>query len=134
PETSVLRMRGEDEPAAAAQDYERSLMALSGDDKVFRHDLILLGMGPDGHTASLFPETPALKEKARLVIENFVPKFDMFRLTFTYPLINAARHVAFVLTSKGKEPVLEDLKNKKGDYPCQHIVPSDGSLTWIIAE
>ncbi|MFV0416359.1 MAG: 6-phosphogluconolactonase [Chthoniobacterales bacterium] len=136
PETSVYRMKGEAEPAQAAQEYEQSLnlLAENAGEKILCHDLILLGMGPDGHTASLFPGTPALQEKTRLVVENFVPKFDMFRITFTYPLLNAARHIVFSLASKGKEAVLSDLENKRGDYPCQHVSPTEGTLTWLIAE
>ncbi|MFV0337407.1 MAG: 6-phosphogluconolactonase [Chthoniobacterales bacterium] len=136
PESSIFRMKGEEPPAQAALEYERAMNFLSENEggEILRHDLILLGMGPDGHTASLFPGTPALNERTRLVIENFVPKFDMYRITFTYPFIDAARHVVFALASKGKETVLDDLKNKRGDYPCQHIAPTDGTLTWIIAE
>src|SRR3954468_17167854 len=95
PETRVLRMRGELEPEVAANDYESQLGSLAKErsEELFRHDLILLGIGEDGHTASLFPETKALFEKDRSVVANFIPKMDTWRLTFTLPLINQARRV-----------------------------------------
>jgi 6-phosphogluconolactonase len=128
----VLRMKGEIDPAVAARDYENELRQLAGDEPILRHDLILLGMGPDGHTASLFPGTPALHEHTRLIIENYVPKFSMWRITFTYPLLNAARQVCFLVSSAGKESVLKEIQHNEGDYPCRHVRPTDGTLTWLI--
>ena len=66
-------------------------------------------MGPDGHTASLFPGTEALAEQTRNVVHNFVPKFDTYRITFTYPLINAARHVCFMVEGDDKKPVVDQI-------------------------
>lgn len=134
PASSTWRMQGELDPAAGALDYENSLRHLSDDGAWLLHDLVLLGMGPDGHTASLFPGTPALEEKARWVVENYVPKFSMWRLTFTYPLLNASRHVCFLLSRKGKESVLEDIMSNRGEYPCRGIHPAQGQLTWLIGE
>src|ERR1044071_779096 len=106
PENSILRMRGEIDPQVAAQEYQDQLdlMATQQGEPIYRHDLILLGLGDDGHTASLFPGTVALDEMTRRVVANFVPKLDVWRLTFTFPLINQARHVCFLIGSR-KTPV-----------------------------
>jgi len=126
---NILRMRGEDDPTAAALAYEEELRARSPE---YRHDLILLGMGDDGHTASLFPGTEALTVEDRLVVANFVPKFSTHRLTFTYPLLNAARHVCFLVSSAGKEDVLEEVFTGRGNHPCAAVRPVDGTVTWLL--
>jgi 6-phosphogluconolactonase len=131
PAANVLRMKGEIDPAEAAREYEAELRARAGGG-VFRHDLILLGMGPDGHTASLFPGTPALAERERLVVENYVPKMSMWRITFTYPLIDAARHVCFLVNSAGKDAILDEVFSGTSDYPCAAVAPTDGRLTWLL--
>ncbi|MDD5200544.1 MAG: 6-phosphogluconolactonase [Terrimicrobiaceae bacterium] len=131
PPENVLRMRGEIAPAEAAREYEAGLRARA-EGGVFRHDLILLGMGPDGHTASLFPGTPALTERERLVVENYVPKMEMWRVTFTYPLLDAARHVCFLVNSAGKDDVLNEVFGGTSDYPCAAVSPTDGRLTWLL--
>lgn len=131
PPENVLRMKGELDPAQAAAEYEADLRQRSPGE-TFRHDLILLGMGPDGHTASLFPGTPALEEKTRLVIENYVPKVQMYRITFTYPLIDAARHVCFLVNSQGKDAMLDEVFSGKSDHPCAAVNPTDGRLTWML--
>ena len=101
PEKSILRMRGEIDPQTAAQEYQDQLdlLAAQRGEPIYRHDLILLGLGDDGHTASLFPGTAALDETIRRVVANFVPKLDTWRLTFTFPLINHARHVCFLVNA-----------------------------------
>jgi len=131
PAANVLRMKGEIDPAEAAREYEAELRARAGGG-VFRHDLILLGMGPDGHTASLFPGTPALAERERLVVENYVPKMSMWRITFTYPLIDAARHVCFLVNSAGKDVILNEVFSGTSEYPCAAVAPTDGRLTWLL--
>ncbi|MGH7860004.1 MAG: 6-phosphogluconolactonase [Candidatus Binatia bacterium] len=100
-------------------------------------DLVLLGMGGDGHTASLFPGTEALKERARLVMMNPVPKLDTRRMTFTYPLINAARRVWIVVSGADKRPVLSKCLRGEGDYPDLPILgvdPRGGELVWWLDE
>jgi 6-phosphogluconolactonase len=131
PAANVLRMKGEIDPAEAAREYEAGLRARA-DGGTFRHDLILLGMGPDGHTASLFPGTPALTERERLVVENYVPKMSMWRITFTYPLLDAARHVCFLVNSAGKDAILAEVFSGTSDYPCAAVMPTDGRLTWLL--
>ena len=134
PEASVLRMRGEADPAAAASEYEATLekCAAKTNDPIYRHDLILLGLGEDGHTASLFPDTAALAETERRVIANFVPKFDSWRLTFTYPLINAARHVCFLVNASKHAELVERVLSGDEQFPAARVRPTDGTLTWII--
>jgi 6-phosphogluconolactonase len=136
PEKSILRMRGEIEPRIAAQEYQDQLdlVATQRGEHVYRHDLILLGLGDDGHTASLFPDTAALTESTRCVVANFVPKFNTWRLTFTLPLINQARHVCF-LVNANKQPKLID-RVIKGDeqFPASRVNPSNGALTWILGD
>lgn len=129
PAENILRMRGEDEPDRAAADYEKELLSR---ESPYRHDLVLLGMGDDGHTASLFPETTALAVRDRLVVANFVPKFSAHRITFTYPLLNAARHVCFLVNSVGKEAVLEGVLAGNPAYPSASVQPTDGHLTWLL--
>ncbi len=131
PEANVLRMAGEMEPADAAKAYEAELRERS-EGGIFRHDLILLGMGPDGHTASLFPGTTALSETERWVVENYVATKETWRLTFTYPLIDAARHVCFLVNSAGKDEILEEVFSGTSNYPCAAVAPTDGKLTWLL--
>ncbi len=134
PENQVLRMRGELPPTEAAAHYEETLRshANRSGEAIFTHDLLLLGMGEDGHTASLFPGTTALDENDRWVVANHVPKFDEDRITLTYPLINAARHVCFLVTGENKRPVYEKIFASTSDDPAARISPGDGRLTWLI--
>jgi 6-phosphogluconolactonase len=136
PEKSVARIRGEIDPQIAAQEYQDGLdlLAAQRGEMIYRHDLILLGVGDDGHTASLFPETAALEEKARKVVANFVPKFDSWRITFTYPLINQARHVCFLATANKNPALLKKILEGDQQYPAARVAPANGDLTWILAE
>ncbi|MEI6491111.1 MAG: 6-phosphogluconolactonase [Verrucomicrobiota bacterium] len=129
PTSSILRMEGESDPVAAAEKYEKELLARS---TPYRHDLVLLGMGDDGHTASLFPGTEALGVTNRLVVANYVPKFSTHRLTFTYPLLDAARHVCFLVSSPGKEQVLKEVLAGNTGYPSAAVAPVDGRITWLL--
>lgn len=130
---NILRMEGELQPAEAAQEYEAALKERSHSGEIYRHDLLLLGMGDDGHTASLFPDTQALEVTDRLVVENYVPKLDTWRITFTYPLINAARHVLFLVKSNGKEEMLKEVFAQESPYPCSQVIPHAGKVTWLLA-
>lgn len=123
----------ESNPAAAAENYERLLreiFAVSGD-ALPGFDLILLGLGTDGHTASLFPGTTALSEHRRLVVENHVDKLSTFRITFTFPVLNAASHVAFMVSGDDKKEILPKvLKPEPVIYPSQLVHPRAGVLEW----
>jgi 6-phosphogluconolactonase len=134
PDDSVLRMRGEIDPAKAADEYQDKVdeLAEQRGETIYRHDLILLGVGDDGHTASLFPGTPAIEEMQRRVVANFVPKFDQWRITFTYRLINAARHVCFLVNAAKNPELLERVIGGDKQYPSARVEPDDGRVTWIL--
>jgi 6-phosphogluconolactonase len=136
PGKSIARMRGEIDPQIAAQEYQDGLdlLAAQRGETIYRHDLILLGMGDDGHTASLFPGTTALEEKVRRVVANFVPKFDTWRVTFTYPLINQARQICFLANANKNTALLEKVLAGDQQYPAARVELTDGNLTWILGE
>lgn len=102
PARHVLRMRGEQDPEFAARDYEERLRERFPGAAGPEFDLLLLGMGADGHTASLFPGTTALDEARRWVVPTFVPQLDAWRLTLTYPALAAARRVLVLVTGRSK--------------------------------
>ena len=98
-------------------------------------DIVLLGLGDDAHTASLFPETEALKESNRLFVANFIPKFSAYRLTLTAPIINAARNVAFLVCGASKRPAVDVVMHgprHPDEYPAQLIEPKLGRLWWFL--
>lgn len=137
PGRQVFRMRGEDEPRAAAAAYESVLAAELDGESPPRLDLVFLGLGPDGHTLSLFPGTRAIGERDRAVVANYVPRFREWRLTLTYPTLNASRRVVFLAEGESKrEPATEILKRKRGsrDLPASGVHPRRGSLLWLLDE
>lgn len=138
PPGNVFRVAAENPDAgAAAAAYEQSVRTFfslqAGQVPVF--DLILLGMGPDGHTASLFPGTAGLQEKSRLVIANWVEKFQTHRLTFTLPVINAAHCVAFLVSGTDKATALKAVLQSDApgeQYPAKLVRPENGKLVWLV--
>src|SRR5579884_3731764 len=142
PPWNVHRMAGEINVEAAARLYERDLRDLATEtgDPVPRLDLILLGLGPDGHTASLFPGTPALQEHTRLVCSVSLPetsegaKHAVSRLTLTYPVLNAARRVVFLVSGSDKAAALERVRAGDESAPATRVRPHDGDLIWLVAE
>ena len=136
PEQSIMRLRGEIDPQIAAQEYEDELNALAAErgEPMYRHDLILLGLGEDGHTASLFPGTTALEETTRRVAANFVPKLDAWRLTFTLPLINDARHVLFLVGASKSPQLIERVLAGDQQFPAARVNPMAGAVTWMIGD
>ena len=136
PEKSILRMRGEIDPQIAAQEYEDALalLATQHGEMIYRHDLVLLGMGDDGHTASLFPGTAALEEQVRRVVANFVPKFEAWRLTMTLPLLNQSRQVLFLVSGNKNPELLERVLSGASEYPATRVAPVNGRLTWMIGQ
>ena len=136
PEKSIMRMRGEIDPQIAAQEYEDHLgvLAMQLGEPIYRHDLILLGLGEDGHTASLFPDTAGVEETTRRVIANFVPKFNSWRLTFAFPLINHARHICFLVNATKHRDLIERVIDGDPSFPASRVNPSAGGLTWILGQ
>ncbi|HEX9058103.1 MAG TPA: 6-phosphogluconolactonase [Ktedonobacterales bacterium] len=138
PATQVYRMPGEAaDPEAGARLYEMSLrraFALAPGEMP-RFDLILLGMGSDGHTASLFPHTSALRVTDRLVVANRVEKLNTTRLTLTVPVLNNAATVLFLVAGDDKagalKAVLRGPKHPE-EYPAQLVAPHDGELVWLV--
>jgi 6-phosphogluconolactonase len=143
PAGNVFRVPAENpDAAAAASDYEaqlRRFFELRPEDRPGefpRFDLILLGMGPDGHTASLFPDSPALDEQSRLVVANWVAKFNTHRITFTFPVLNRAAEVMFLASGADKADMLHQVLEGKNTppLPSQRVQPSDGKLLWMLDE
>jgi len=136
PGSSILRMRGEIDPAQGADEYQGRLDALAAkrDEKFYQHDLILLGLGDDGHTASLFPDTEALLESERRVAANYVPKLDSWRLTFTFPLIFAARVVCFLIGANKDPKLIERVFSGDVALPAARVDQNAKQVTWIIEQ
>lgn len=138
PPGNVFRFPAENPDAGAvAEAYEKTLRKFFqlGPQHLPRFDLILLGMGPDGHTASLFPGTAALQEKSRLAVANWVEKLKTFRLSLTLPVLNASRCVVFLVSGTDKASVLHSVleENVSGDqYPAKLVQPKDGKLIWLL--
>ncbi len=133
PSANVHRMEGELDPEEGASRYESTLrnsLKLEGAESP-AFDLLLLGMGEDGHTASLFPHTEALNELGRLCVANHVPQKDTWRLTLTWAVINQAREVAFEMAGEGKTAIVAEVFTGPRDperLPSQLIRPSNGRL------
>ncbi len=133
----IHRMEGELEPEVAAARYEsqlRNSFRLEGAETP-RFDLIALGMGEDGHTASLFPHTAAIHDLNHLATANFVPQKDMWRITLTWPVINQAGAVFFLIGGSDKALILNEVLTGPRDpdrLPSQLIWPAGGILTLIL--
>ena len=130
----VHRMCGELPPEEAAAAYEEELRRFLGDDPP-RFDLNLCGLGEDGHTLGLFPETSALEVTDRWAVANPVLKLETTRLTLTVPVVNAARAVVFLVSGAGKAGALREILEGDADpraYPAKLVKPESGDLTWRV--
>jgi 6-phosphogluconolactonase len=131
PEENIHRMRGEGDPHGAAASYEREVReAFGADAQMF--DIMLLGMGADGHVASLFPGSRAVQESERLVVANFAPELRAWRITFTFPLLNQAREVVFLVASPEKRDALNAALGPDAfDAPAARVRPA-GDIHWYV--
>jgi 6-phosphogluconolactonase len=148
PNENIFRVPAENpDPNRAAEEYAETLTqfflarasksATAPLTSVPRFDLVLLGMGPDGHTASLFPHTSALQNEEDMVAANFVEKFNAYRITLTAKTINNARNVTFVVAGADKAEALKDViegSYQPEVYPSQLIRPRNGTLLWMVDE
>lgn len=136
----IFRVHSEYRDAnAAAIEYEQTLGAAFGLQAfgIPRFDLILLGLGPDGHTASLFPRTAALSERRRLVVANRVEKLSTDRITFTVSVLNNAANVSFLVAGTDKAAAVQavfDSNAQPDDFPAKLVQPRHGSLFWMLTE
>jgi 6-phosphogluconolactonase len=138
PSRNIHRIRAEDSDAdKAAADYEleihRFFKIETG--QMPRFNCVLLGMGPDGHTASLFPGTSALEETKRMVVANWVEKFQSYRITLTVPVFNNADHIMFLVGGGEKADMLKAVlegDSKTTRFPVQLIQPAHGEVTWFL--
>jgi 6-phosphogluconolactonase len=142
PQANIHRIRGEDEPARAAAAYEGELRETfatpAGPPSRVpgrRFDLVLLGMGDNGHTASLFPGLAAVRERERWAVAEYVAEVSMWRVTLTPPVFNAAAHVVFLVSGANKAAMLQRVLEGPSEpevLPAQAIAPSEGTLDWLV--
>jgi 6-phosphogluconolactonase len=132
PPHNIHRIRGEDPSAAdAAREYERTLIEVTGSD-LPRLDLIFLGLGADGHTASIFPGSEVLHETKRLIAAPWVEKLNTYRITMTLPLLNNAAAVVFLVSGAEKAEIVREVLQGKEKYPAQAVRPTEGELIWML--
>jgi len=134
PQENVNRIPAEKEPSEAAREYEETIKrSFGGVSHLPVFDIILLGIGEDGHTASLFPGTVAIDEKERWVTEVYVPQLDAYRITLTLPVINNGRYVIFLVAGEAKaDTVNKILKGKNSLLPACLIKPIAGNLIYML--
>jgi len=133
PAGNIHRMRGELTPEESAEEYERDLRSHFGEDSIPRFDLILLGMGSDGHVASLFPGAETLTEMQRLALPAYSASAGNWRVTLTFPVLNSASLVVFLVTGKAKAGIVTEIlaKGKREPYPAAAISPHHGRIVWL---
>jgi 6-phosphogluconolactonase len=138
PAENIHRMEGEKEPCAAAAAYEQELQQFfaPAPGQMPRFDLILLGVGADGHTASLFPGNAALDEQERFVVADYVEKLKAHRVTLTLPVINAAAQVTLLVSGASKAAVVRRILrgSETAKLPAAKVRPANGSLAWLITK
>ncbi len=141
PQKNIYRVHAELDAKVAAQEYEEQLreffqlqdIRLQNNDWP-QFDLVLLGLGDDGHTASLFPGSLALAENTRMVVANWVKKFNEYRITLTFPVLNQAAEVMFLVSGESKAEILRNVLNldQTNTYPAQRVQPVNGRLLWFL--
>lgn len=135
PQTHVHWITGEPSPRMSAKEYQKTLKDLFSFENmpIPRFDLIYLGMGTDGHIASLFPEQKSLYEKENLIVAVKGGNPNVNRITMTLPLLNQARHIVFIITGKEKSRIVQKVfQDSKTRLPAQKIRPPNGQVTWLM--
>jgi 6-phosphogluconolactonase len=133
PDSNIHRVKGEEGPEKAARVYEQDIKIYFGSDKPV-YDLIILGVGKDGHTASVFPGSIAIHETARIALPVLFSKPGVNRVTLTLPIINLASHVLILASGKAKSDVVQEILEGENlnQYPAGLVHPVKGSITWLI--
>jgi len=134
PAENIHRIRGEDEPAEAAQAYQYELLDFFNAPGTVVFDLVILGAGEDGHTASLFPGSDALLERTRLAVPVFLELSKINRVTLTLPVLNHAAQVLFLASGRVKADIVRDILEggEAQRYPVGQVRPVRGDVTWFI--
>lgn len=136
PEANIHRIAGEADPETAAAEYEKDLQKICKGAMV-RFDIVLLGVGEDGHTASLFPGTKVLGETRKWASSVFVPRLESWRVTLTLPVLNHARAVLFLVAGEKKSSILHAIFHEAsppGKVPVELVQPANGTVVWMIDE
>ncbi len=129
---NVHRIRSENPDAAAvASEYEQTIIAVTKQ-TLPRLDLIFLGLGTDGHTASIFPGSEVLNETERLVAAPYVEKFKSYRITMTLPLLNNGASIVFLVSGAEKAEIVKQVLQGENKYPAQAVNPTQGELIWML--
>jgi 6-phosphogluconolactonase len=138
PAKNIHRIQAELAAPMAADQYQATLREFFSlqESQLPQFDLVMLGMGEDGHTASLFPGTAALEETSRTVVANHVEKLQTDRVTLTFPVLNSARKVLIIIAGENKAPIVRDIVNspEKYLYPIQRVRPQSGRLLWLVEQ
>jgi 6-phosphogluconolactonase len=135
PEGNLYRIKGEEDPDKAARDYEENIKKFFVMSRIPMFDLVILGMGEDGHTASLFPGSKLLKETIRLVVPVYLSKPTRNRITLTFPILNNAAQILFLVAGRSKAAILSEIlvdREKRKQFPAGLVNPVHGFMTWLI--
>ncbi len=133
PKENIFRIPAEKPPSEAAEEYEQNMRSFFGDKSFPRFDIVLLGIGNDGHTASLFPETDVLEIKDKWAAAVYVEKLKAWRITMTYPVINSSKNILFIAAGREKSEIIgRALTDIEANLPVQKINPLEGKFIWFL--
>jgi 6-phosphogluconolactonase len=133
PKENIFRIPSEKPPAEAAEEYEQNMRSFFGDKSFPSFDIVLLGIGNDGHTASLFPETEVLEIKDKWTAAVYVEKLKSQRITLTYPVFNNSKNILLLADGKSKSDIIgHAYTDKNAGLPVQKINPSEGKFIWFL--